>query len=111
MAAASEITRLSPAAGALAHQNRERRSRRERVTQREAGMLSNLPIGVYTAGTSPIHRLRARTKLLVVAWLAIAFFVANHKMFHYGTYAVAFLLLAAALYLARVDVGYIWRRM
>lgn len=74
-------------------------------------MLSNLPIGVYTAGETPIHRLRARTKLIVLAWLAIAFFVANHKMFHYGTYAVAFLLLAAALYLARVDVGYVWRRM
>lgn len=74
-------------------------------------MLSNLPIGVYTAGTTPIHRLRARTKLLVLAWLAISFFVANHKMFHFGTYITAFLLLALALLLAHVDVGYIWRRM
>ena len=74
-------------------------------------MLSNLPIGIYKAGTTPVHRLRARTKLLVLAWLAIAFFVANHRMFHFGTYASAFALLALALVLARVDLGYIWRRM
>lgn len=74
-------------------------------------MLSNLPIGIYTAGTTPIHRLRARTKLLVLAWLAVAFFAANHRMFHYGTYAVAFAMLALALVAARVDAGYIWRRM
>ncbi|HLZ22263.1 MAG TPA: energy-coupling factor transporter transmembrane component T [Ktedonobacterales bacterium] len=74
-------------------------------------MLSNLPIGVYTAGATPIHRLQARTKLLVLVWLALAFFVANHKRFHYGTYATAFVMLALALLLARVDAGYIWRRM
>lgn len=74
-------------------------------------MLSNLPIGIYEAGTTPIHRLRARTKLLVLMWLAMSFFVANHKMFHYGTYAVAFALLALAFWLARLDIGYIWRRM
>ena len=74
-------------------------------------MLSNLPIGIYTAGETPIHRLRARTKLLVLAWLAVAFFIANHKMFHYGTYVTAFALLALALFTAHVDAGYIWRRM
>lgn len=74
-------------------------------------MLNNLPIGVYLAGTSPIHRLRARTKLLLLIWLAGSFFIANHKMFHYGVYSVAFAILALALILARVDIGYIWRRM
>jgi energy-coupling factor transport system permease protein len=74
-------------------------------------MLNNLPVGVYVAGRTAIHRLRARTKLLALAWLAGIFFVANHKRFHYGTYVVAFALLVLALLLARVDFGYIWRRM
>jgi energy-coupling factor transport system permease protein len=74
-------------------------------------MLNNLPVGVYVPGRSPMHRLRARTKLLALAWLAVIFFVANHKRFHFGTYAVAFALLALALLVARVDFGYVWRRM
>jgi energy-coupling factor transport system permease protein len=76
-----------------------------------ATMLNNLPIGVYLAGTSPVHRLRARTKLLLLVWFAGGFFIANHKMFHYGVYAVAFVAIALALILARVDTSYIWRRM
>ncbi|MGZ3638127.1 MAG: energy-coupling factor transporter transmembrane component T family protein [Ktedonobacterales bacterium] len=74
-------------------------------------MLNNLPIGIYLAGTSPVHRLRARTKLLLLIWLAGSFFIANHKMFHYGVYAVAFATIVLALIMARVDIGYIWRRM
>ena len=74
-------------------------------------MLDNLPVGVYVAGTSPIHRLRARTKLLALAWFAIIFFVANHKTFHFATYLTAFGLLALALLVARVDLGYVWRRL
>lgn len=74
-------------------------------------MLNNLPVGVYIAGASPVHRLRARTKLLLLLWLAGSFFIANHKMFHFGVYSVAFAIIALALILARVDVGYIWRRL
>lgn len=74
-------------------------------------MLNNLPIGVYLSGTSPIHRLRARTKLLLLIWLAGSFFIANHKMFHFGVYSVAFASIALALILARVDMSYIWRRL
>lgn len=74
-------------------------------------MLDNLPVGVYLAGESPVHLLRARTKLLLLVWLAGSFFVANRKLFHYGVYAVAFALIALALILARVDRRYIWRRV
>lgn len=74
-------------------------------------MLNNLPVGVYLAGTSPIHKIRARTKLLLLIWLAGSFFIANHKMFHYGVYTVAFAILALALILAHVDMSYIWRRI
>src|SRR5260370_38142142 len=74
-------------------------------------MLDNLPVGIYIAGTSPVHRLRARTKLLALAWLAVIFFLANHRTFHFGTYLTAFGLLALALLIARVDLAYVWRRL
>lgn len=74
-------------------------------------MLDNLPVGVYLPGESPVHKLRARTKLLLLIWFAASFFVANHHQFHYGVYTVAFAIIAVALTLARVDSGYIWRRL
>ena len=74
-------------------------------------MLNNLPIGVYISGETPIHRLRARTKLLLLVWLACLFFMANHKNFHFGTYAFAFGLLALAIAIGRVSPAYLWRRM
>src|SRR5260221_7513296 len=74
-------------------------------------MLDNLPVGIYVAGTSPMHRLRARTKLLALAWFAVIFFFANHKTFRFGTYLTAFALLAVALLIARVDLAYVWRRL
>ena len=74
-------------------------------------MLNNLPIGVFMPGKSLIHRLSARTKILVLAWFAMLFFIANHKQFHYGTYAIAFGCIVASLAVARVDFGYVWRRI
>ncbi|MBF6590914.1 MAG: energy-coupling factor transporter transmembrane protein EcfT [Ktedonobacterales bacterium] len=74
-------------------------------------MLNNLPVGTYVAGRSPLHWLRARTKLLILAWLATLFFIAAHKQFHFGAYLMAYLLLGLALASAHVPPGYIWRRM
>ena len=74
-------------------------------------MLSNLPVGVFQPGDSVVHRLRARTKLLVLIWLALAFFVANHKTFHFGTFAVGFAILITGLICAHVSFRYLWRRM
>ncbi len=74
-------------------------------------MLSNLPIGTYIAGQSPVHRLRARTKLLALLWLAGICFIANHKPFHFGTYLAAFAVLAVALVSVHVPARYLWRRM
>lgn len=74
-------------------------------------MLDNLPVGSYIPHDSIIHRLRARTKLLLLCWLALSFFIANHKAFHYGVYALAFALLFTTLLLSGANPGYIWRRM
>ncbi len=74
-------------------------------------MLNNLPIGIYIPGRTPVHRLRARTKILVLIWLSLLTFLANHREFHFGTYVVSFGLLGIALLLARVSPSYLWRRM
>lgn len=74
-------------------------------------MLDNLPVGSYIPHDSVIHRLRARTKLLLLCWLAFSFFIANHKRFHYGVYGMAFTLLLLTLTLSGANPGYIWRRL
>ena len=74
-------------------------------------MLDNLPVGSYIPHDSVIHRLRARTKLLLLCWLAVSFFIANHKVFHYGVYGLAFALLFLTLVLSGANPGYIWRRL
>src|SRR5262245_15102522 len=73
-------------------------------------MLNSLPLGVYISGETPIHRLRARTKLLLLFWLAVLFFFANHNYFRFGTYTVAFVILALAIAIGHVPLGYLWRR-
>jgi len=74
-------------------------------------MLDSLPVGSYIPHDSVIHRLRARTKLLLLCWLAVSFFIANHKRFHYGVYGMAFALLFLTLVLSGANPGYIWRRL
>lgn len=74
-------------------------------------MLDNLPVGTYLPHDTVIHRLRARTKLLLLCWLAVSFFIANHKEFHYGVYIFAFTLLLLTLWLSGANPGYVWRRM
>jgi energy-coupling factor transport system permease protein len=74
-------------------------------------MLDNLPVGSYMAGASVVHRLRARTKLLLLIWLALSFFIANHKEFHFSVYAFALTLLLVALLISGASVNYLLRRM
>jgi energy-coupling factor transport system permease protein len=74
-------------------------------------MLDNLPVGSYISGKSFVHRLRARTKLLLLIWLALSFFVANHKVFHYGVYGLSFALLLFTLLLSGASLRYLLHRV
>jgi energy-coupling factor transport system permease protein len=74
-------------------------------------MLDNLPIGSYIPGASFVHHLRARAKLLLLIWLALSFFLANHKMFHYGVYGLALALLLITLVTSGASLTYLARRM
>jgi energy-coupling factor transport system permease protein len=74
-------------------------------------MLDNLPIGSYLPSGSFVHRLRARTKLVLLFWLAMSFFVANHKVFHYGVYGFSLLLLIITLLSSGASLRYLARRI
>ncbi len=74
-------------------------------------MLDNLPLSRYLPGDSLLHRLQARTKLLLMSWLVVFLFAANRHTWHIGAYVVVTLLLVLGVTLSRVRPGYILRRM
>ena len=74
-------------------------------------MLNNLPVGVYIAGNSLIHRLQARTKLIVMTWLVVLLFAANRRAWHLAPYVIVLALLLLAVGLSRISPGYLFRRM
>jgi energy-coupling factor transport system permease protein len=74
-------------------------------------MFNTIPIGIYYPGDSLIHRLQARTKLLVMFWLVIFFILANHHFWHFVPYFVVAVLLFATIALAGISPLYLWQRM
>lgn len=74
-------------------------------------MFQNIPIGTYYPGDSLLHRLRARTKLLLMLWLTIFFTIANQNFWDFTPHIVAMLLLFAGIALAGISPGVLWRRM
>src|SRR5205814_1162663 len=55
-------------------------------------MFRNISLGTYYPGNSLLHRLQARTKLLLLIWLAIFLIIANNHFWHFALYVVLFLL-------------------
>jgi energy-coupling factor transporter transmembrane protein EcfT len=47
-------------------------------------MLSNFALGVYYPGNSLVHRLQARTKLILLAWFVIWLVVAHRFFWHFA---------------------------
>ncbi len=74
-------------------------------------MFQNIPLGTYFPGKSLLHRLRARTKLLLMLWLSIYFTIANQNFWDFTPHIVAVLLLFAAIAFSGISPGVIWRRM
>lgn len=74
-------------------------------------MFQAIPIGTYYPGSSFLHRLRARTKLLVVLWVVIFLTIANHRTWHFLPYLLAFLLIISGIALSRLPFRLFWRRM
>src|SRR5579859_866233 len=74
-------------------------------------MFQNIPLGTYFPGKSLLHRLRARTKLLLMLWLSIFFTIANQNFWDFTPHIVAVLLLLAGIACSGISPGVIWRRM
>ena len=74
-------------------------------------MFRNISIGVYYAGDSLIHRLQARTKLLVLFWLIIFLTIANQREWHFAPYIVLVMLLLLSIGLSGISPFYLLRRM
>src|SRR5207248_6388652 len=74
-------------------------------------MLKNISFGIYYPANSLLHRLQARTKLLVLIWFAVFIYLANKNVWHFAPYIVLALLGVLGTALARVSVGQMWQRM
>jgi energy-coupling factor transport system permease protein len=74
-------------------------------------MIRNISLGIYYPGDSLLHRLQARTKLLVMLWFAIFFIIANQRRWHFAPFIVAVLLLLSATALSGISPRHLWRRM
>jgi energy-coupling factor transport system permease protein len=73
-------------------------------------MFDQFALGIYYPVESFLHRLRARTKLLVLGWLSVYVGVAN-QLDRVAPYAVLLALALLAALLSGVGLGHIWRRM
>lgn len=74
-------------------------------------MFRNISLGIYYPGDSLLHRLQARTKLLVMLWLVIYFVIANQRQWHFVPYIVAIILLLSATVLSGISPRHLWLRM
>src|SRR6266566_1916079 len=74
-------------------------------------IFKNIPIGTYFPGDSLLHRLQARTKLLLFLCFITCLFVANHHKWYFAPYIVIVLLLCAGIALSGVPLRELWQRM
>lgn len=74
-------------------------------------IFKNIPLGIYYPGSSLIHRLQARTKLLILCWLVVYLVIANHRQWHFAPYIVIVPLVCVAVLLSGVSFREMWRRM
>ncbi|HEV2579887.1 MAG TPA: energy-coupling factor transporter transmembrane component T [Ktedonobacteraceae bacterium] len=74
-------------------------------------MFNLVALGVYYPGNSIMHRLQARTKLLLIVWFAVLFTIANQRFFHFAPYLLAIALVFGSIALGGISPGYMWRRL
>lgn len=74
-------------------------------------IFKNIPIGTYYPGESLLHRLQARTKLLLFLCFIVCLFVANHNQWHFAPYIVVIMLLCIGVALSGISPRQLWQRM
>ena len=74
-------------------------------------MLKNISLGTYYPGKSVLHRLQARTKLLVLLIIVISLVVAGQREWHFAPFIALIILLGVAIAGSNVSPRELWRRM
>ena len=74
-------------------------------------MLQNISLGIYYPGSSLLHRLQARTKLLLLVCFVVCLTVANQHQWHFVPYVVAVILLCLGVALSGIAPYQLWRRI
>jgi len=73
-------------------------------------MLKNISLGIYYPGTSLLHRLQARTKLLVMLFFVIALIIAEQRIWYFAPIIAIVGLLCVAVALSGISFSELWRR-
>src|SRR5437660_4962352 len=74
-------------------------------------MFKNISFGVYYPGNSLLHRLQARTKLLLLIWFTVFLTIANNHVWHFAPYIVLAFIILLGTSLAGISFNQMWRRM
>lgn len=74
-------------------------------------MFKNISLGIYYPGDTILHRLQARTKLLIMLCFIVCIVIANQNELDFVPYIAAVLLLFAGMALAGVSPSFMWQRM
>ena len=73
--------------------------------------LKNVSLGIYYPGSSLLHRLQARTKLLLMLIMIISLIVAGHFYWDFTPYFVAFSLMLVGIACSSISWREMWRRL
>ncbi len=74
-------------------------------------MFQNISLGIYYPGNSLLHRLQARTKLLLLVCLIVCLTIANQHEWHFAPYAVVVILLGIGVALSGISPRHLWQRI
>ena len=73
-------------------------------------MLRNISLGVYIPGTSLLHRLQARTKLIAMLLFVVALIISEQRIWHFAPIIAITGFLCIAVALAGISLQELWRR-
>jgi len=74
-------------------------------------MFKNISLGTYYPGKSLLHRLQARTKLLILFFIVISLVIAGQREWHFMPFIVLVILLTISIACSHISPRELWRRM
>ncbi len=74
-------------------------------------MFKNISLGIYYPGDTILHRLQARTKLLIMLTVIVCLVIANQNELDFVPYIAAVLLVFAGVALSGISLRLMWQRM